>query len=140
MDTFTATEFTAINKDGRLTRAELETLAWMSEGKENAAIGILRGHGTPGAKKLVSNVMLKFNANSRCLAIARACRDGFVVAAAKPRHLTAAFLILASSWVSTTLPDSDVYRRGANRSTSVRLGPRGPGRLEMDLNNWLGAA
>lgn len=140
MDTFTATEFTAINKDGRLTRAELETLAWMSEGKENAAIGMLRGHGTPGAKKLVSNVMLKFGANTRGLAIARACLAGFVVAAANPRHFAAAFLILASSWVSTTLPDSDVYRRGANRSTSVRLGPRGPGRLEMDLNNWLGAA
>lgn len=140
MKTFTATEFTAVNKDGRLTQAELETLAWMSEGKENAAIGMLRGHGTPGAKKLVASVMLKFHANTRCLAVARAFRDGFVTAAKHPRHLAAALMILGSGWVGTALPDADVYRRGSTRSSTVRIGPRGPGRLETDLNNWLGAA
>ena len=49
MDKFTATEFTAINKGDLFTPAELETLAWMLDGKENAAIAALRGHGTPGA-------------------------------------------------------------------------------------------
>jgi len=139
MNKFTATEFTAVNKDGRLTPAELETLAWMSEGKENAAIGMLRGHGTPGAKKLVASVMLKFNANTRCLAVARAFRDGFIVAVKNPRHLAAALMILGGGFIGSTLPDSDVYRRGATRSTSVRL-TRGFRRLEMDLNDWLGAA
>lgn len=141
MQHFTATEFTAVNKDGRFTPAELETLAYMGEGKENAAIAMLRGHGTPGAKKLVASVMLKLNASTRTLAVARACIHGYIVAARdNPRHLAAALLIIASGWVGSTLPDSDVYRRGGTRSTSVRIGPRGPGRLEMDLNNWLGAA
>lgn len=82
MQTFTATEFTACNRNQRFTPAELETLAWMAEGKENSAIGLLRGHGEPGAKKLVSSVLHKLDCNNRCLAIARAFAGGYLKAKA----------------------------------------------------------
>ena len=80
MDPFAATEFTACNKDGLFTQSQLETLAWMAEGKENFAIGMLRGHGEPGAKKLTSQVMHKLECNNRCLAIARAFSRGYLKA------------------------------------------------------------
>ena len=80
MQTFSATDFTACNKDGLFTQSQLETLAWMAEGKENFAIGMLRGHGEPGAKKLTSQVMHKLECNNRCLAIARAFSRGYLKA------------------------------------------------------------
>ena len=52
----------------------------MAEGKENFAIGMLRGHGEPGAKKLTSQVMHKLESNNRCLAIARAFSRGYLKA------------------------------------------------------------
>lgn len=126
MDTFTATEFTARNIGNTLTQAELETLAWIAEGKENAVIGLLRGHGEPGAKKLVSNVLHKFDCNSRCLAIARAFSRGYLIAAKagkavcdNPGKTLAAALIVFSGLTAGTGDGQSFTRTASSRSQST---------------------
>ncbi|MCD1628277.1 helix-turn-helix transcriptional regulator [Marinobacter shengliensis] len=117
MQTFTATEFTACNLNHRFTNAELETLAWMAEGKENSAIGLLRGHGEPGAKKLVSSVLHKLDCNNRCLAISRAFATGYLKAtkAAKKSTLQAiAALLIIVSGVSAGTGSGDSFLRTAS--------------------------
>lgn len=138
MKTFAATEFTARDPDGRFTRAELEVLAWMAEGKENVAIGLIRGHGLPGAKKLTRNVMQKLEANNRCLAISRAFALGYLIAcdlSRAPRHLAAIGLFVCGSLLSNIVDSSeDLHRRGAKSSRIVRTGRHD---LDNPLNNWL---
>lgn len=119
MDTFTATEFTACNKNRKFTNAELETLAWMAEGKENFAIGLLRGHGEPGAKKLVSAVLHKLDCNNRCLAIARAFAKGYLMAKASSTQLIAAGLIVISGVTSVTGTGDAFLRTASSRSPGV---------------------
>lgn len=119
MKTFHATEFTACNKDGLFTQSQLEALAWMAEGKENAVIGMLRGHGEPGAKKLVGQVLLKLQCNNRCLAIARAFSRGYLVAKNAAPMALVAFLI-AVSGVSAGMGAGDqLMRTASSRSGST---------------------
>jgi len=131
MQTFTATEFTACNLNHRFTNAELETLAWMAEGKENSAIGLLRGHGEPGAKKLVSNVLHKLDCNNRCLAIARAFANGYLQAtqatekAAKAARQStlqaiAALLIIVSGITAGTGTGDSFLRSASSRSQGTQ--------------------
>lgn len=119
METFTATEFTACNRGGNLTRSELETLAWMAEGKENSVIGTLRGHGEPGAKKLVSSVLHKFDCNSRCLAVARAFARGYLLAKASTTQAIAALLIVISGMSAGTGTGDSFMRTASSRSNST---------------------
>ena len=130
METFTATEFTACNKDGLFTQSQLETLAWMAEGKENFAIGMLRGHGEPGAKKLTSQVMHKLECNNRCLAIARAFTRGYLkarTAAEKAAEATknnaakaiAGVLIVISGITAGTGTGDSFLRTASSRSQGV---------------------
>lgn len=116
MQTFTATEFTACNKDDLFTQSQLETLAWMAEGKENFAIGLLRGHGEPGAKKLASQVMHKLQCNNRCLAIARAFANGYLTAKACATQAIAAFLIVVSGITASAGTGDSFLRSASNRS------------------------
>ncbi|WP_396623061.1 helix-turn-helix transcriptional regulator [Marinobacter sp. W-8] len=127
MQTFTATEFTACNLNHRFTNAELETLAWMAEGKENSAIGLLRGHGEPGAKKLVSSVLHKLDCNNRCLAIARAFSGGYLKAANATKQIAkaakqsalqmvAGFLIIVSGVTAGTGTGDSFLRTASSRS------------------------
>lgn len=124
MQTFTATEFTACNLNHRFTNAELETLAWMAEGKENSAIGQLRGHGEPGAKKLVSAVLHKLECNNRCLAVARAFATGYLKAAKAAKKSTlqaiAALLILVSGVSAGTGTGDSFLRTASSRSQSAQ--------------------
>ena len=130
MQTFSATEFTACNKGGLFTQSQLETLAWMAEGKENFAIGILRGHGEPGAKKLTSQVMHKLECNNRCLAIARAFSRGYLkarTAAEKAAEATknnaaktiAGVLIVISGITAGTGTGDSFLRTASSRSQGV---------------------
>ncbi|WP_412535928.1 helix-turn-helix transcriptional regulator [Marinobacter sp. MIT932201] len=130
METFTATEFTACNINNRFTRSQLETLAWMAEGKENFAIGMLRGHGEPGAKKLTSQVMHKLECNNRCLAIARAFTRGYLkarTAAEKAAEATknnaakaiAGVLIVISGITAGTGTGDSFLRTASSRSQGV---------------------
>lgn len=116
MRTFTATEFTACNLDHRFTNAELQTLAWMAEGKENSAIGLLRGHGEPGAKKLVSAVLHKLNCNNRCLAIARAFAAGYLTAKGGTTRAIAALLIVIGGLSAGTGAGDSFLRTASSRS------------------------
>lgn len=116
METYNATEFTACNKDGLFTKSQLETLAWMAEGKENFAIGLLRGHGEPGAKKLASQVMHKLGCNNRCLAIARAFANGYLKARASTIQAIAAFLIIVSGITAGTGTGDAFLRSASSRS------------------------
>lgn len=116
MQTFTATEFTACNLNHRFTNAELETLAWMAEGKENSAIGLLRGHGEPGAKKLVSSVLHKLDCNNRCLAIARAFANGYLKASNSTLQTIAALLIIVSGIAAGTGTGDSFLRTASSRS------------------------
>lgn len=116
MQTFTATEFTACNRNHRFTNAELETLAWMAEGKENSAIGLLRGHGEPGAKKLVSSVLHKLDCNNRCLAIARAFANGYLKASNSTLQTIAALLIIVSGIAAGTGTGDSFLRTASSRS------------------------
>lgn len=120
MQTFTATEFTACNLNHRFTNAELETLAWMAEGKENSAIGLLRGHGEPGAKKLVSSVLHKLNCNNRCLAIARAFSNGYLKATRSTLQVVAAFLIVVSGISAGTGTGDSFLRTASSRTQSAQ--------------------
>jgi len=120
MQTFTATEFTACNLNHLFTRAELETLAWMAEGKENSAIGLLRGHGEPGAKKLVSSVLHKLNCNNRCLAIARAFSSGYLKAARNTLQVVAALLIVVSGISAGTGTGDSFLRTASSRTQSAQ--------------------
>lgn len=113
MDTYTATEFTACNLRNRFTRAELETLAWMAEGKENAVIGAIRGHGEPGAKKLASQVMHKLQCNNRCLAISRAFAAGYLKSRQASLQIVAAALIIISG-ISAATGNGDAFLRTAS--------------------------
>lgn len=119
MKTFHATEFTACNKDGLFTPSQLETLAWMAEGKENSVIGMLRGHGEPGAKKLVSQVLQKLQCNNRCLAIARAFSKGYLVANTSSARALVAFLIVLSGIAAGTGAGDQLMRTASSRSNSV---------------------
>ncbi len=130
MDTFTATEFTACNKDNLFTKSQLETLAWMAEGKENFAIGILRGHGEPGAKKLTCQVMHKLQCNNRCLAVARAFKEGYLKAADTSRKVAeatknnaakaiAGVLIVISGITAGTGTGDSFLRTASSRSQGV---------------------
>lgn len=119
MKTFTATEFTACNLNHRFTNAELETLAWMAEGKENSAIGLLRGHGEPGAKKLVSSVLHKLDCNNRCLAIARAFANGYLKASNSTLQTIAALLIIVSGVSAGTGSGDSFLRTASSRSQSA---------------------
>src|SRR5690554_3393320 len=110
MQTFTATEFTARNKGGLFTQSQLETLAWMAEGKENSVIGQLRGHGEPGAKKLASQVMHKLQCNNRCLAVSRAFSKGYLVAKCATTRALIAFLIVLSG-IATSTGTGDPFMR-----------------------------
>lgn len=116
MQTFTATEFTACNLNHRFTNAELETLAWMAEGKENSAIGLLRGHGEPGAKKLVSSVLHKLDCNNRCLAIARAFANGYLKASNSTLQTIAALLIIVSGIAAGSGTGDSFLRTASSRS------------------------
>lgn len=116
MQTFTATEFTACNLNQRFTPAELETLAWMAEGKENSVIGMLRGHGEPGAKKLVSSVLRKLDCNNRCLAIARAFATGYLKAKQSALQAIAAFLIIVSGVTAGAGVGDSFLRTASSRS------------------------
>lgn len=116
MQTFTATEFTACNRNHRFTNAELETLAWMAEGKENSAIGLLRGHGEPGAKKLVSSVLHKLDCNNRCLAVARAFANGYLKASNSTLQTIAALLIIVSGIAAGTGTGDSFLRTASSRS------------------------
>ncbi|RBP74079.1 helix-turn-helix transcriptional regulator [Marinobacter nauticus] len=116
MQTFTATEFTACNLNHRFTNAELETLAWMAEGKENGAIGLLRGHGEPGAKKLVSSVLHKLDCNNRCLAIARAFANGYLKASNSTLQTIAALLIIVSGIAAGSGTGDSFLRTASSRS------------------------
>lgn len=120
MQTFTATEFTACNLNHLFTRAELETLAWMAEGKENSAIGLLRGHGEPGAKKLVSSVLHKLNCNNRCLAIARAFSNGYLKATRSTLQVVAALLIVVSGISAGTGTGDSFLRTASSRTQSAQ--------------------
>ncbi|MCE0760697.1 helix-turn-helix transcriptional regulator [Marinobacter sp. G11] len=120
MQTFTATEFTACNLNHLFTRAELETLAWMAEGKENSAIGLLRGHGEPGAKKLVSSVLHKLNCNNRCLAIARAFSNGYLKATRNTLQVVAALLIVVSGVSAGTGTGDSFLRTASSRTQSAQ--------------------
>jgi len=120
MQTFTATEFTACNLNHRFTNAELETLAWMAEGKENSAIGLLRGHGEPGAKKLVSSVLHKLNCNNRCLAIARAFSNGYLKATRSTLQVVAALLIVVSGVSAGTGTGDSFLRTASSRTQSAQ--------------------
>jgi len=120
MQTFTATEFTACNLNHLFTRAELETLAWMAEGKENSAIGLLRGHGEPGAKKLVSSVLHKLNCNNRCLAIARAFATGYLKATRSTLQVVAALLIVVSGISAGTGTGDSFLRTASSRTQSAQ--------------------
>ena len=130
MDTFTATEFTACNKNNLFTKSQLETLAWMAEGKENFAIGMLRGHGEPGAKKLTSQVMQKLHCNNRCLAVARAFKEGYLKAADTTRKAAevaknnaakaiAGVLIVISGITAGTGTGDSFLRTASSRSQGV---------------------
>ncbi|MBY6032166.1 helix-turn-helix transcriptional regulator [Marinobacter daepoensis] len=119
MQTFTATEFTACNLNHRFTNAELETLAWMAEGKENSAIGLLRGHGEPGAKKLVSSVLHKLDCNNRCLAIARAFANGYLKASKSTLQTIAALLIIVSGLTAGTGTGDSFLRTASSRSQAT---------------------
>lgn len=130
MDTFTATEFTACNKDNLFTKSQLETLAWMAEGKENFAIGLLRGHGEPGAKKLTCQVMHKLQCNNRCLAVSRAFALGYLKAAAATRKAAeaarnnaakaiAGALIVISGITAGTGTGDSFLRSASSRSHGV---------------------
>lgn len=120
MKTFSATEFIACNKDGLFTQSQLETLAWMAEGKENAVIGMLRGHGEPGAKKLVSQVMHKMQCNNRCLAIARAFKKGYLVAKTSAARTLVMCLIVLSGFAATTGSGDQFVRLSSRSSARVR--------------------
>lgn len=119
MQTYSATEFTARNKGGLFTQSQLETLAWMAEGKENSVIGLLRGHGEPGAKKLVSQVMHKLQCNNRCLAIARAFSNGYLVAKTSTARALIAFLIVLSGIAASTGAGDQFVRTASSRNQSV---------------------
>ena len=116
MQTFTATEFTACNLNHRFTNAELETLAWMAEGKENSAIGLLRGHGEPGAKKLVSSVLHKLDCHNRCLAITREFAKGYLKATKSTLQTIAALLIIISGIAAGTCTGDSFLRTASSRS------------------------
>lgn len=144
MHTFKATEFTAVDKDGVFTQAETETLAWMAEGKENSCIAMLRGHGLPGAKKLVHSVMEKLHANTRTLAISRAFVCGYLQAndikatlKRTGKQLVIAVAMAISGWALQAQDTSEVARRVQARNVRiVRIGrPGNP--LEANLNLWL---
>jgi len=119
MQTFTATEFTARNKGGLFTQSQLETLAWMAEGKENSVIGVLRGHGEPGAKKLASQVMHKLQCNNRCLAIARAFSKGYLIAKSSTARALVAFLIVLSGIAAGTGAGDQLMRTASSRTQRV---------------------
>lgn len=145
METFTATEFTACNKNRKFTNAELETLAWMAEGKENFAIGLLRGHGEPGAKKLVSAVLHKLNCNNRCLAISRAFAQGYLTAkdiakgmADSPKHLLATLAISYGSFAAC-LDEGHEFTRLAGRAPRIgRIGGRNGSSEGIPLDTLVG--
>jgi DNA-binding CsgD family transcriptional regulator len=137
MQTFNATEFTACNKGDLFTQSQLETLAWMAEGKENAVIGVLRGHGEPGAKKLVGQVMLKMHCNSRCLAVARAFAAGYLIAKANATKVIAIFLLVVSGWMAVIGDHNNMYRRANGGSRITRTGGRTNKSLDDLINNWL---
>ncbi|MDX1816092.1 MAG: helix-turn-helix transcriptional regulator [Marinobacter sp.] len=137
MQTFDSTEFTARNKGNLFTKSQLETLAWMAEGKENAAIGMLRGHGEPGAKKLVAQVMVKLHCNNRSLAVSRAFAAGYLIAKANAGKVIAIFLLVISSWLAVVGDDHDLYRRTNGGTRITRTGGRTTRRLDEQLNNWL---
>src|SRR5690606_1417588 len=120
MQTFTATEFTACNLNHRFTNAELETLAWMAEGKENSAIGLLRGHGEPGAKKLVSSVLHNLTCNNRRLAIARAFSNGYLKATRSTLQVVAALLIVVSGVSAGTGTGDSFLRTASSRTQSAQ--------------------
>ena len=145
METFTATEFTACNKDHRFTPAELETLAWMAEGKENAAIGLLRGHGEPGAKKLTSQVMHKLQCNNRCLAISRAFAKGYLIAkdvakgfADTPQHLIVTLAIAYGSYAACVGDGQDFARVAGRTPRITRTGGRTGSRSDLSLDSLVG--
>jgi len=95
----------------------------MAEGKENSAIGLLRGHGEPGAKKLVSSVLHKLDCNNRCLAISRAFATGYLKAAKIARQSTlqaiAALLIIISGVTAGTGSGDAFLRTASSRSQSA---------------------
>lgn len=145
MQTFTATEFTACNKDNLFTKSQLETLAWMAEGKENFAIGILRGHGEPGAKKLTCQVMHKLECNNRCLAIARAFSKGYLIAkdvatgfADTPKHLIITIAIAYGSFAACVGDGQDFARVAGRTPRITRIGGRNSNRHELSLDSLVG--
>jgi DNA-binding CsgD family transcriptional regulator len=144
MQTFTTPEFTARNVNNQLTPGELETLAWMAEGKDNAVIGMLRGHGESGAAKFVTQILRKLDSHSRCHAVARAFARGLLVSkeatenlAKAPRHLLAIALLFSGSFFAALDSTEDLCRlsrRMPRTSKTTRVAGRS---LELTLDTLL---
>lgn len=93
MATFNGTEFEIQDPDQTLTPRQREVLAWVVEGKENEAIGILMGITLGTVKFHMIALLRRFDAPNRQLLISRAWKAGLV----KARQLSIGLLILGNA-------------------------------------------
>ena len=93
MTTFPGTEFEIQDPDRTLTPRQREVLAWVVEGKENEAIGMLMGITLGTVKFHMIALLRRFDAPNRQLLISRAWKAGLV----KARQLAIGLLILGNA-------------------------------------------
>lgn len=92
------TEFEIQDPNKALTPRQREVLAWIVEGKENEAIGMLMGITLGTVKFHVMALLRRFDAPNRQLLISRAWKRGLV----KARHLAIGLLILGNAMPGTS--------------------------------------
>jgi len=93
MANITGTEFEIKDPNQTLTPRQREVLAWVVEGKENEAIGILMGITLGTVKFHMIALLRRFDAPNRQLLISRAWKAGLI----KARQLAIGLLILGNA-------------------------------------------
>jgi len=93
MTNITGTEFEIKDPNQTLTPRQREVLAWVVEGKENEAIGMLMGITLGTVKFHMIALLRRFDAPNRQLLISRAWKAGLV----KARQFAIGLLILGNA-------------------------------------------